>query len=135
MPGSPAINAGSNALAIDPATKVVLSFDQRGYTRIIAGTVDIGAYESNIALFPVSLSGRLTISTGRGIGNARVTLTNPGGIVIYTQTNPFGYYRFINLAPGTTVVVNISHKSYQFSSPQIVTVDQNRDDFNFIGTR
>jgi CSLREA domain-containing protein len=37
LPGSPAIDAGSNTGA--PTT------DQRGFTRIVGGTIDIGAYE------------------------------------------------------------------------------------------
>jgi len=40
LPGSPVINAGNNALI--PAGVVK---DQRGFNRIIAGTVDIGAVE------------------------------------------------------------------------------------------
>ncbi|HKI17600.1 MAG TPA: dockerin type I repeat-containing protein, partial [Isosphaeraceae bacterium] len=46
LPGSPAIDAGSNALAIGPDGNP-LSTDQRGpgFARISAGTVDIGAYE------------------------------------------------------------------------------------------
>ena len=44
---SPAIDAGSNALAVDPATGQPLLYDQRGpgFPRIVNGTVDIGAYE------------------------------------------------------------------------------------------
>ena len=42
--GSPAIDAGSNALAVGPDGKPLLT-DQRGYGRIFNGTVDIGAYE------------------------------------------------------------------------------------------
>ena len=44
LPGSPAIDAGSNALAVDGAGNS-LTTDQRGYARIVNGTVDIGAYE------------------------------------------------------------------------------------------
>ena len=40
LPGSPAIDAGSNALIPSGVTT-----DQRGYARINNGTVDIGAYE------------------------------------------------------------------------------------------
>ena len=45
--GSPAIDAGSNALAVDPSTGQTLTTDQRGtgFPRIVNGTVDIGAYE------------------------------------------------------------------------------------------
>ena len=47
VPGSPAIDAGSNALAVDPTTGQPLTTDQRGpgFLRIVNGTVDIGAYE------------------------------------------------------------------------------------------
>ena len=42
LPGSPAIGAGNNALI--PAG---VTTDQRGFTRIVNGTVDIGAFESS----------------------------------------------------------------------------------------
>jgi len=44
LSGSPAINSGSNALAVDAASHP-LALDQRGAPRILDGTVDIGAYE------------------------------------------------------------------------------------------
>ena len=42
--GGPAIDAGSNALALGPDGKPLLT-DQRGYGRVFNGIVDIGAYE------------------------------------------------------------------------------------------
>jgi Dockerin type I domain len=47
LPGSPAIDMGSNALAVDPSTGQPLTTDQRGtgFLRIVNGTIDIGAYE------------------------------------------------------------------------------------------
>jgi hypothetical protein len=45
LPGSPAIDTGSNALAVD-ATGNPLTTDQRGFARIVNGTADIGAFES-----------------------------------------------------------------------------------------
>jgi predicted outer membrane repeat protein len=47
LAGSPAIDAGSNTLAIDPTTKQALTNDQRGhgFPRIVNNTVDIGAFE------------------------------------------------------------------------------------------
>jgi hydrogenase maturation factor HypE len=44
VPGSPAINAGDNALIPDGVTT-----DQRGFPRIQDGTVDIGAVEVSAA--------------------------------------------------------------------------------------
>jgi hypothetical protein len=44
LPGSPAIDHGSNALAVGPDGKP-LRTDQRGYARVFGGTVDIGAFE------------------------------------------------------------------------------------------
>ena len=49
LTGSPAIDAGSNALALGPDGKPFLT-DQRGYARIVNGIVDIGAYESGSSI-------------------------------------------------------------------------------------
>ncbi|MGI8641150.1 MAG: choice-of-anchor Q domain-containing protein [Pyrinomonadaceae bacterium] len=139
MPGSPAIDAGNNALAKDPTTNLELLRDQRGYARFMGGIsgngiVDIGAYESNIADSPVTLSGRVLTNTGRGVDKAQVTLTDANGTVVYAQTNPFGYYRFVNLPPGMTYTITVIHKRYQFNSPQVVTIENNRSDLNFIAS-
>ena len=49
LPGSPAQNAGRNALAVDPTGNPIAS-DQRGFApRIVNGTVDIGAVEVGAA--------------------------------------------------------------------------------------
>jgi predicted outer membrane repeat protein len=47
MPGSPALNVGNNALAVD-AQGHPLTTDQRGvgFPRVVNGTVDVGAYEA-----------------------------------------------------------------------------------------
>jgi hypothetical protein len=47
LPGSPAIDAGSNALIpADPATGKPYTTDQRGQPRLANGAVDVGAFES-----------------------------------------------------------------------------------------
>lgn len=45
LPGSPALDAGSNILAVDVAG-TPLTVDQRGSQRVVNGTVDKGAFES-----------------------------------------------------------------------------------------
>ena len=47
--GSPAIDNGSNALAVDPSTNQTLTTDQAGQSRIENGTGDIGAFEFQYA--------------------------------------------------------------------------------------
>lgn len=98
----------------------------------VNGLVDIGAYESIVASFPVTLSGRVLTNTGRGVNKAIITLMETNGKVIYAQTNPFGYYRFVNFPPGTTYIITVTYKGYRFNSPQTVTIDNNREDLNFI---
>jgi CSLREA domain-containing protein len=135
LPGSPAINAGNNSLAVDPLTMQPLTQDQRGRSRFVGGTnqtVDIGAYEALYSQSPVTVSGRITTYSGRGIDRTRINIDDGQGNVFYTQTNPFGYYRLINLIPGTTYAITVTHKLYLFTSPQFFTADQNRDDLNFI---
>lgn len=51
LANSPALNSGDNALAVDPTDgNAALATDQRGtgFTRIVGGTVDMGAFEEQI---------------------------------------------------------------------------------------
>ncbi len=70
LANSPAINAGNNALAVDPGGNP-LSTDQRGagFPRIVNGTVDIGAFERPIVTAsPMVYTVDLTSDTGAGSG-------------------------------------------------------------------
>src|SRR5207302_10206886 len=61
--GSPAIDAGANALALGPDGKPLLT-DQRGYYRIFNHTVDIGAFERNsVPLIPGDANGDGVVDT------------------------------------------------------------------------
>src|SRR6185503_645674 len=74
LPGSPAIDAGSNANAAS------LTTDQRGFARIVNTTVDIGAFESR----------GFTIAATSGSGQSRsVNLTFPSPLVA-TVSSGFG---------------------------------------------
>ena len=94
LPGSPAIDAGSNALAVDPTTGLPLTTDQRGagFSRTVNETVDIGACEhAAMSSGPTFYTVNSTDTTGSGSGNAGDIVyvinqananTNPGGSVI-----------------------------------------------------
>jgi hypothetical protein len=78
----------------------------------------------------VSISGRITDSEGRPVGKANVSLTTADGQTLAALTNPFGYYRFLNISVGQTVTVSVTAKRHSFS-PQVVNVTENVDNFDF----
>ena len=108
LPGSPAIDAGSNALAIDPTTGQPLAYDQRGLPRIVNNVVDIGAFESSG--FTVTVTSGSGQSTGPLTAFsaplvATVTANNPsepvaGGLVTFTAP-PSGASATLSGSPAT----------------------------------
>src|SRR5208337_4446719 len=90
LPGSPATDKGSNALAVDPTTGQPLTTDQRGtgFPRIVNNIVDIGAYEltvnqapaitsANSAAFTVGTAGSFTVTT---TGSPTPSLSETGAL-------------------------------------------------------
>jgi CSLREA domain-containing protein len=89
--GSPALNAGSNSLALDQNGNA-LTMDQRGAARISGGTVDIGAYEQRVAV--------VTNTNDSGPGSLRNEATG----------SPFGGLITFNISgcPGNVCVITLS---------------------------
>ena len=91
LPGSPAIDAGNNALAVDSQGNP-LTTDQRGLPRIVNTVVDIGAFESSgFTIAVTSGSGQSTgvLTAFADPLVATVTANNPiepvaGGLVTFT---------------------------------------------------
>ena len=67
---------------------------------------------------------------GRGIFRARVRLTDMSGETRTIITNPFGYYRFDDVAAGETYILNASTKGYTFA-PRVVSATEDLTDVNF----
>lgn len=64
---------------------------------------------------PVSITGRVTDSYGRGIFGARISLFNASSGAAYSATtNSFGYYRINDLPVGDFYVMSVAHKRYLF---------------------
>ena len=144
LAGSPAIDKGLNALAVDPSNgNAALTTDQRGagFPRIIDGngdltaTVDIGAFEAPLrtTAASVSISGRVTTAKGRGINRAYITMIDANGETRNAISNSFGYYYFINVPAGETVIFSVSHKSYAFNqSNKVRAIVEETNDVNFV---
>lgn len=79
----------------------------------------------------VSMSGRVVTPGGRGVFNARVTIVDTAGNTRMAITNPFGYYRFYNVASGSTYTIKAHSKRYTFS-PRTMKVNDNVSDVNFV---
>lgn len=124
LPGSPAIDAGNNSGA---------TTDQRGFARRVdlpstpnatgGDGTDIGAYElqSSPTAASVTISGRVITSNGRGLFNALVALTNENDETRYARTSISGRYRFNDVAAGSSAVITIVSKRYNFP-PQVLMV-------------
>lgn len=149
----------SNAATIDAGLLVLLNAGQTQVNENSAGTGTVvsmqrypnglgGARNTNTYLpfaptpdtlnvgptaAAISLSGRVTDASGRGIRNA-IMMLEGGGLneprVI--ATGSLGYYGFDDLSVGT-YILTINTKRYSFSVPtRVVTMFDNVADFNFV---
>ena len=78
----------------------------------------------------VSIGGRVSDAGGRGVSRAVVNMTDARGEARTSLTNPFGYYRFDNVAAGDSYIFTVSHKSYTFT-PQVLVVADELSNFDF----
>ena len=85
-----------------------------------------------VAVSNVSISGRVTRSTGTGIGNAIVFLVDSVGGNRLAVTNPFGYYQFDNVQTGRTYQIGARSRLYSFPAAIDVTPTDNITNQNFV---
>jgi hypothetical protein len=82
----------------------------------------------------VSIGGRVMTTTGRGIRNVVITMSDLNGNVRTVTTTSFGYYRFADVVAGETYIITATGKRFTFSQPsQVLNITSDADDFNFIG--
>jgi hypothetical protein len=115
LPGSPALDAGSNALDGGVST------DQRGVSRIINGTVDIGAFESQG--FTVTISGgnnqSATVNTAFAAPLA-VTVSSSAG-----EPVAGGVVTFTAPSSGASAILSASSATLNSSGQASVTAKAN----------
>jgi hypothetical protein len=128
-----------NANAIRWGTLYNFRFDSNRPPQTVTATVGFfktGApitvqIQAPSPLANVSVSGRVTTSTGRGVGNALVSFTDTSNSTRIAITNPFGYYSLDNLTVGGTYTIAVRAKRYTFTS-QMVQVNDNLTNVNFV---
>lgn len=148
LSGSPAIDAGNNCVVnqscpgLNPLQP--LTTDQRGagFPRQVdrdgdgTAIVDIGAFESPMMITTaagVIVSGRVSTAAGKGIRNARVTITFPNGETRAALSSAFGYYRFDDIPAGETYVISVSGKRFSFAdNTRIRNIAEDALDIDFI---
>lgn len=79
----------------------------------------------------VSVSGRVSTASGRGLRNAEVTLLNSNGTVMTARTSNFGYFEFNDVASGQSVIIAVRSKQYTFT-PQVLSLQDSATDINFV---
>jgi CSLREA domain-containing protein len=122
LPGSLAIDSGINGESID-RTGQPLKIDQRGFNRLVNSTVDRGAYEFNAPQFTTTstITGQVIDAGGRGVSGARIILRDgDGALRSIVQTNPFGFYRLTQIAPGATYALDCVGKRNSFSAKSLL---------------
>lgn len=93
-------------------------------------TVGVGTAAS------VPVGGRVTNGDGRGISKAVVIMVDASGTEHFAITNPFGYYRFVDVPAGQSYLFTVSAKGYTFIQQSVLrTINEETDDINFVGGR
>jgi uncharacterized repeat protein (TIGR01451 family) len=81
----------------------------------------------------VTVSGKVTTASGRGIRNVLITMTDSQGRVQTAQTTAFGYYKFESVAVGETVTISAKARRFTFVQSSIVrTTNESISDADFV---
>ncbi len=91
-----------------------------------SGPAQVGSYTLNVtgpASAPVTVSGKVVTSDGRGLRNATVSMTNSAGTLLTTTTSSFGFFSFDNVATGDTYTFRVNSRLFRFATKTLTVVD------------
>jgi hypothetical protein len=121
-----------------PASTTAITLSNVNASNDAAQSLPISAQNGTVTILgttaaSVSVAGRILTAQGRGIRNARLTLTDADGAVRYAQTGAFGYYRFAGVEAGQTYILQISSKRFAFANPtRVLNVQDEISDADFV---
>jgi hypothetical protein len=78
-----------------------------------------------------SITGRVSDLSGRGLARVRIEVTLPNGDRLYTQTNPFGFYRLAGVPTGQ-VTVQANKKNRPPASETFYLLSNATRNFSFL---
>lgn len=106
------------------------AIDANGYS-YLENYVNQGLFAPTAAT--ASVSGRVLVGK-TGISRVQVVLTNTAtGESRIAQTNSFGVYHFDEVGSGSTYVVTVQNRRYNFANPsRVVTVTENVGELDFV---
>lgn len=84
---------------------------------------------NDLSIVPVS--GRVVDGAGNGLGKVTVVLTNQAGVVRYSLTNGFGYFRFADVAAGAPYTATVAAKQFSFT-PRTFTLADAYSSLDFV---
>jgi hypothetical protein len=124
------ITTSNNIIAPPPAngsyTTFITNISGNRCSNVVGGTTAAS----------VSVSGKVTTASGRGIRNVMITMIDSQGIVRTAQTTAFGYYRFDDVAAGETVTLTAKAKQFRFDQSTIVrTTNESITDADFVSEK
>ena len=131
LAGSPAIDKGDNTLVpIDPSTGLPVTTDQRGFTRVVNGTVDIGAFEDQVVVTtPADAQATTAGSVATvGLGSFADSAINAGNstvVVDFGDGSPT--MTLLNVAPGSLGSVTHTFTSNGTYTVTVTATDQFSD--------
>ena len=83
----------------------------------------------------VGVGGRVTTTSGKGIRNVVITMTDGDGQIRTATTASFGYYRFDNVEVGQSYTFSIRAKHYSFTErTRLLSINDETNDIDFTGT-
>lgn len=132
VPNAESDNAKFNCTGpLTNATQVRSAVNNRVNWPQLNGAPPAGYLPTNCSFFGLSptaaqvgISGRVTDGNGRGVKGSIVSITDAQGVARTAITSPFGYYRLDDLTAGSTYVVSVASKRYQFTPQVLVVADQ-----------
>lgn len=127
-------NDGARAVAVDSQGRLVVAGISAQPSCGICNPWIPSSFSVTRLIVPVvmvGISGRAMRPDGQPVMNAILTTLDNTGTTRIARTNPFGYYRFVNLPPGQPYTISVRAKGRVFADRMVVAT-QDVANFDFV---